>query len=231
MEQCRFIVISGLIGVGKSRFTKSLADKLGFEPFYEPVDENPYLELFYKDPKKYAYPMQEWLKHRRFAAYQCAAWGIRSGRWNGVVMDRSIHEDSIFANINKDLGNIDHLDWDTYLQGFQDFQIFLPEPDVYVFLDAPPEVCCKRTRIRVESGDRNEEKCTQVSDTGEEVTGIPLDYMKRLHAGYQSWLAEIAPRIPVVRLDWTEFKDTDDAWSLVLNQIDKRSRFTRSLVV
>ena len=50
----RFIVISGLIGVGKSTFTTQLAEHLGYEPFYEPVDgdENPYLELFYKDPKK-----------------------------------------------------------------------------------------------------------------------------------------------------------------------------------
>ncbi|MGD9729315.1 MAG: deoxynucleoside kinase, partial [Nitrospiraceae bacterium] len=81
----RFIVISGLIGVGKSTFTTKLAEHLGYEPFYEPVDaaDNPYLELFYKDPKTYAYPMQEFLKHRRFAAYQAAAWGIRAGRFKG----------------------------------------------------------------------------------------------------------------------------------------------------
>ena len=224
----RFIVISGLIGVGKSTFTTALAEHLNYEPFYEPVDTNPYLKLFYREPNKYAYPMQEWLKHRRFAAYQCAAWGIRSGRWDGVVMDRSIHEDTVFAEINHRIGNIEKLNWNTYLQGFQDFQVFCPEPDVYVYLDASPEECHARILKRA----RPEEQKTGLDgdpDSGDE--GIPLDYLRTLYHGYQDWLKEISPRTPTVKLDWNKFKDTDSAWKWVTSQIDKRSRFTRSLVV
>lgn len=228
MSEPRFVVISGLIGVGKSTLCTKLAEHLGFEPFYEPVDENPYLEKFYRDPKQWAYPMQEFLKHRRFAAYQCAAWGIRSGRWKGVVMDRSIHEDTVFAEINAKIGTIDELNWKTYLQGFQDFQTFLPEPDVYIYLDASPEVCHERILSR----NRPAEQQTGFDgDPDQAPKGIPLDYLRTLHQGYQDWLKEIAPRIPTVRLDWSRFKDAETTWKWVKSQVDERSRFTRSLVV
>ena len=68
-------------------------------------------------------------------------------------------------------------------------------------------------------------------DEGEEQDGIPLDYLRTLHNGYQDWLKDISPRIPTVRLDWSKFKDTASAWKWVKSQIDERSRFTRSLVV
>ena len=89
----RFIVVSGIIGVGKSTFTERLAQLLGYRAIFEPVEDNPYLAKFYEDPKQWAYPMQEHLKHRRFAAYQFAFWGLRCGEFPGVVMDRSIHEE------------------------------------------------------------------------------------------------------------------------------------------
>lgn len=224
----RFIVISGLIGVGKSTLTTSLAEHLGYEPFYEPVETNPYLELFYKDPNKYAYPMQEWLKHRRFAAYQAAAWGIRAGRFKGVVMDRSIHEDTVFAEINAKIGTIEDLNWRTYLQGFQDFQIFCPEPDVYVYLDATPEQCHERI---LERGRPAEQRTGFDGNPEDSPNGIPIDYLRTLYQGYQDWLKEIAPRIPTVKLDWSQFKDAGTVWKWVESQIDHRSRYTRSLVV
>ena len=222
----RFIVISGLIGVGKSVLTKKLAALLEYEPIYEPVEDNSYLEKFYKDPHKWAYPMQEFLKHRRFAAYQFASWGIRHGRFKGVVLDRSIHEDTVFAEINHKIGTIHGLNWATYLQGFQDFMTFLPEPDVYVYLDASPEVCHQRILDR-----KRPQESTSKFEGDEEQAGIPLDYLRTLHQGYQDWLKEIAPRIPTVRLDWSQFKTTEDAWKWVQSQVEKRSRFTRSLVI
>lgn len=224
----RFIVIAGLIGVGKSTFTGKLAELLGYQALYEPVDENPYLADFYKDPKKWAYPMQEFLKHRRFASYQYAVWGIRSGHFKGVVMDRSIHEDTVFAEINHRLGNIESRNWATYLQGFQDFQIFLPEPDVYIYLDATPEQCHERIMSRA----RPAEQHTSLDGAeNAQSDGIPLDYLRTLYMGYQDWLKEISPRIPTVKVDWSQFKSTESAWMWTKAQMETRSRFTRGLVV
>jgi len=220
----KFIVVSGVIGVGKTTFTKQLADHLGFRAIYEPVESNPYLALFYEDPKKWAYPMQEFLKSRRFAAYQYAFWGLRHGEFPGVVLDRSIHEDTVFAEINNKLGTITDLDWETYLRGFQDFQTFLPEPDLYVFLDAPPELCHERTKRRGREAESGK------TGFDEKESGIPLAYLKTLHAGYMKWLDAIAPRMQVVKLDWREYKPIPETWAEVERRFEERSRFTRSLV-
>lgn len=220
----RFIVISGLIGVGKTTFSKQLAEKLNYKLMLEPVDSNPYLGRFYKDPVRWAYPMQEFLKSRRFAMYQFAVWGIRTGEFDGVVMDRSIHEDTVFAEINMDLGNIHKLNWDTYLRGFQDMQQFCPEPDLYLFLDATPDIC----KARSDQRGRGEEVSTSLGDDTD--NGIPLEYMQRLHIGYMDWIADISDRVRVARLDWTEFLPVNVAWELAMAQVKSRSRFTRSLV-
>lgn len=51
----KMIVIEGNIGSGKSTSTKSLAVALNARSFFEPVESNLYLELFYQEPKKYAF--------------------------------------------------------------------------------------------------------------------------------------------------------------------------------
>jgi len=133
---------------------------------------------------------------------------------------------TVFAEINAKIGTIDQLNWKTYLQGFNDFQTFLPEPDVYIYLDASPEVCHERIMKRARPAEAK-----SGFDDGEQTDGIPLDYLRTLHNGYQDWLREIAPRIPTVKLDWSKFKDTETAWKWIKSQIDERSRYTRSLVV
>lgn len=218
----RFIVVSGLIGVGKTHFTKQLAALLGYRAMLEPVESNPYLGLFYEDPKGNGYQMQEHLKHRRFATYQFGWWGIRCGEFDGVIMDRSIHEDTVFAQINHEEGNIREIDWQTYLSGFQDLQAFMPEPDLYIFLDASPEVCRERQAIR----DRPEERKMGDDDQG----GIPLGYMQRLHKGYMDWIEAISPRVQIVRLDWSRFQTVETAWAEARHQWEERGRFSRRLV-
>ena len=217
----KFIVVSGLIGVGKTHFARQLAALLGYRAMFEPVEDNPYLGKFYEDPKRWAYAMQEFLKSRRFAAYQFAYWGLRCNEFPGVIMDRSIHEDTVFAQINQEQGNIHELDWQTYLSGFQDMQSFMPEPDLYIFLDAPPEVCRDRQAAR----DRPEERGMDGKDDG-----IPIEYMQRLYDGYRDWIKAISPRVQVVRLDWSTFKSVESAWAEAREQWEKRGRFSRRLV-
>ena len=60
------IILSGPIGAGKSSLTEILADYLHTKPFYESVDNNPVLPLFYKDPKKYAFLLQIFFLNTRF---------------------------------------------------------------------------------------------------------------------------------------------------------------------
>ena len=222
----RFIIVSGLIGVGKTHFCEQLAGHLGYQPIFEPVDENEYLGDFYKDPAKYAYAMQEFLKSRRFRLHNYAVWAIRAEMQQGIVMDRSIWEDTVFAEILAETGSINARDYQTYLRGFGDMVHSLMEPDALIFLDAPPETCKARADHRERPQERGDFKMVE-----EEASGIPLDYMKKLKEGYDRWLEVVAPRMPLVRVNWSNFRRIEDVWPEVLKGLEQRSRHTRSLVL
>ena len=109
----KMIIIEGNIGAGKSTLTKQLAEKLNARAFYEPVESNPYLEDFYKDPKKYALPMQFYLMSVRYEMHQQGiehTW--RTGQT--CIFDRSIYGDYVFAKKNWLDGNMSDLDFENY---------------------------------------------------------------------------------------------------------------------
>lgn len=100
-----YIGISGLIGAGKSTLAAALAERLNLPVHYEPVADNEYLAMFYKDMKKYAFPMQIYLLNKRFAQQQMIIW-----QGKGAVQDRTIFEDCIFAKMLRDSGFMEELD-------------------------------------------------------------------------------------------------------------------------
>jgi deoxyadenosine kinase len=100
-----FIVISGLIGAGKSTLATALAKRLSLPVYYEPVTNNTYLEDFYKDTAKYSFAMQVYLLNARFKQQQEIIWGGKGG-----VQDRSIYEDSIFAKVRFSLHLTAHVE-------------------------------------------------------------------------------------------------------------------------
>ena len=83
------IILSGTIGAGKSALTSILAKELGTKPFYESVDNNPVLPLFYKDPEKYAFLLQVFFLNTRYTSIKKALSDDNN------VLDRSIYEDSL----------------------------------------------------------------------------------------------------------------------------------------
>ena len=92
------LVLAGTIGAGKTSLTHMLSDHLHTPAYYESVDDNQILPLFYKDPKKYAFLLQIDFLNRRFDDIK-EAWSN-----NESVMDRSIFEDSLLFHLNADLG-------------------------------------------------------------------------------------------------------------------------------
>lgn len=196
-----FIGISGIIGVGKSTLTKKLAEKLGYEPCYEPVKENEYLESFYKDMKKYGFPMQIYLLNKRFRAHQQNIWKDK-----GVVQDRTIYEDVIFAKMLAESGHISELDFKTYRELFINMTNFLHRPDVIIYLDVDPQIALERINHR--NRDCESE--------------LPLEYLTKLKQGYEDWLKDVHPRIPVVRIDWNEFKNVDYILERIKRVLEKK---------
>ena len=192
----QMIVIEGLIGVGKSTLSLKLGEKLNYLVLQEPVEDNPYLSKFYEDPKRYALEMQFWLMSRRFAMHKQAIEHIwQTGQ--GVVMDRSIYGDAVFAEKNFLDGNIDKIGYENYLKMRDVMFQFLMVPQTTIYLSASPQICLERINRR----SRNCE------------TNIPLDYLEGINFLYQKLLEELKKRgSHIVSIDWRNFQPTEQVY-------------------
>jgi deoxyadenosine/deoxycytidine kinase len=106
--------MEGIIGAGKTELTE-----MNFEGLYEPVEENPYLKMFYADMSKWAFPMQILLLHKRFALQKRAAYSSYvDGGPEGYIVDRGLPGDRVFAKLLTQQGHIEQIDWETYELAF-----------------------------------------------------------------------------------------------------------------
>jgi len=153
MDTGKLIIIEGNICAGKSRMTHSLGKLLKYRVFLEPTNTNPYLEKFYKDCKKYALPMQLWLLKQRFLTYISAIKHILA-TGEGVILDRSVFSDWVFAEKNLRDGNIGLEGYEYYKSLRNQLLHELPVPHITLFLDVTAERCYDRVhniRQRVRS--------------------------------------------------------------------------------
>ena len=96
------VVIAGNIGAGKSTLVRMICDQLGWEPYYEPVAENPYLADFYRDMKRWAFNSQVFFLTHRARSHRALMDSRRA-----VVQDRSCYEDAeVFARAQLILGSL-----------------------------------------------------------------------------------------------------------------------------
>lgn len=189
-----FIGIAGMIGAGKSTLATSLAEHLGIDVYYEPVEDNEYLEDFYADIERYAFATQIYLLNRRFQQHQEIIWRGRS-----AVQDRTIYEDSIFARMLADRGVLDERDYRTYVDLFRHMSNFMCKPNVIVYLDVSPE----RSYERIQERARGME------------SGITLDYLRDLSAGYEAFIGDISRRIPTIRVDYDRFGTAEEMATVI----------------
>lgn len=203
-----FIGIAGLIGAGKSTLATALGKHLKMPVYYEPVDDNSYLADFYQDPGRYGFQMQIYLLNRRFQQHQEIIW-----RGQGGVQDRTIYEDAIFAKTLMQQNMIDQRDYETYLQLFKHMSHFMCRPNLIIYLDLTPEKSLERIKMRARDVE----------------AGVPLDYLKLLHQGYEDFIEDISRSIPVIRVPWENFHTTEDVVEMITQEYFQES-FIRDVV-
>lgn len=210
-----YIGIAGTIGVGKSTLTAELARALNFEPVLEEVDGNPYLDKFYDNMKDYGTMMQVWLLNHRFRQHREFVTRISLGKIKGVVQDRTIWEDTIFARMLNEHPEkiISDMDYNTYLDLFDNMILReLVFPQLLIYLDCSPETALKRIHMR---------------GRGIEQT-ITLDYLKALKRNYEQFISEMERAgVRVLRVSWEDFRPITEIVTLIHDFSLKPSSFTK----
>ena len=164
----KFVAVAGNIGVGKSTLVEMLCVHMDWEPFYEPVTENPYLADFYRDMDAWSFHSQIFfLAHRLRAHYKLAQ------HPTSVVQDRSVYEDAeIFAQNLYVQGHIPARDYGTYRELYETTIQFLPPPDLVVYLRASVPTLLRRIASRGRSYEQT----------------ITPEYLEGLSNLYETWI-------------------------------------------
>ncbi len=164
----KFVAIAGNIGVGKSTLVQMVCDQMGWEPFYEPVTENPYLADFYSDMNAWSFHSQVFfLTHRLRSHYKL------SQHPESVVQDRSVYEDAeIFAQNLYLQGHIQERDYQTYRDLYETMLRFLPPPDLVIYLRASAPTLLNRISNRGRDYERS----------------IAPNYLDGLNNLYEAWI-------------------------------------------
>jgi deoxyadenosine/deoxycytidine kinase len=196
----RFIAIAGNVGVGKSTLTGLLAQRLGWKPFFEAVDENPYLADFYSDMRAWSFHSQIFFLSRRLRHHRQLL-----DYPNSVVQDRSVYEDAeIFAHNLYLQGDMDERDYGSYRELYEVLTSFLPPPDLIVYLRASLPTLVNRIAMRGRDYERD----------------ISHDYLERLNRLYEGWIDgfTLCPVLSVPA-DKFDFVANNDHLSLVTAKI------------
>ncbi|HEL0757415.1 TPA: deoxynucleoside kinase [Streptococcus equi subsp. zooepidemicus] len=204
------IGLAGTIGAGKSSLAAALGEHLGTEVFYEAVDNNPVLDLYYQDPKKYAFLLQIFFLNKRFKsikeAYQA----------DNNILDRSIFEDELFLTLNYKNGNVTKTELEIYqelLANMLEELEGMPKkrPDLLIYIDVSFEKMLERIEKR---GRRFE----QVDDNPDLEA-----YYYQVHGEYPTWYEryDVSPKM---RIDGNklDFVQNPEDLATVLQMIDEK---------
>ncbi len=195
------IAIVGNIGAGKTTLTGLLAKNYGWEPQYEAVDDNPYLEDFYADMKRWSFNLQIYFLNSRFRQIT----EIQQSDKN-IIQDRTIYEDAyIFAENLHDMDLMDTRDFENYQSIFENITSFIRPPDLLVYLKASIPKLVNNIHRR-----------------GREYEiGIRLDYLSKLNEKYNKWIDGYnLGKLLVIDMDNLDFANNTEDLATIIERIE-----------
>lgn len=186
------IIMSGTIGAGKSELTEILSEHLGTKAFFEPVEDNPILPLYYKDMSRYAFLLQIYFLNKRFRMIKKAM------QDDNNVLDRSIYEDSLFFHMIAENGDVTPEEVSVYDDLLDNMMEELPlaahkkAPDLMVYIDVSLDTMLERIKKR----GRSYEQVDQNPSLN--------DYYRRLIEHYIPWY-ENYHASPKIKIDGDKY--------------------------
>lgn len=190
------IAVAGNIGSGKTTLTRLLSKHFGWKPHYEEVDNNPYLESFYEDMKRWSFNLQVYFLNSRFRQVL----DIRNSGQD-IIQDRTIYEDAyIFAANLYDMGLMETRDYENYRSLFELMSSFLEAPDLLIYLRASVPTLVRQIQKR----NRDYEQ------------SIRLDYLNALNRRYEEWISKYSKgKLLVIESDNIEIENPEDLGGII----------------
>lgn len=195
------VAIAGNIGAGKTTLTKLLAKHYKWEPEYEDVLENPYLEDFYNDMSRWSFNLQIYFLNSRFRQ-------ILEIRETGkdVIQDRTIYEDAyIFAPNLHAMGLMSNRDFNNYKSLFDLMESVTKAPDLLIYLRSTvPNLV------------------NQIQKRGRDYeNSISIDYLNRLNERYEAWIHDYNKgNLLIIDVDHMDFVTNPEDLGSIINKID-----------
>lgn len=195
-----FVVVAGNIGSGKTTLTKKLSNRLGWKPFFESVQDNPYLADFYDNMSRWSFPLQVYFLNHRFNTHKNIESGLASS-----VQDRSIYEDAnIFARALFEQGDLDERDYENYCKLYESMIQYLNPPTLMIFLKRSIPKLQERIQLR----GRDYEQA------------IPVDYLTKLNQYYDDWYDSYdLGKSLIVDTDDLDFLENEDHFDKLVQKI------------
>jgi deoxyadenosine/deoxycytidine kinase len=195
------LAIAGNIGSGKTTLTTLLAKHYKYTAHFEQVDDNPYLNDFYKDMQRWSFNLQVFFLRSRFGQL---AELQKSGK--KVVQDRTIYEDAhIFAPNLHAMGLMTTRDYENYRALFDLMEQFITPPDLLIYLRASVPKLVDNIQRRGRSYEE----------------AIRLDYLNRLNERYEAWISTYkAGKLFIVDVDANRFHEDKRDLGTIIEGID-----------
>lgn len=214
------LVVGGMIGLGKSSVAKILGEYFGSDVFYESVDDNPLLPLFYSESeeeiqrKRYPFLLQLYFLNTRFKSIKEALVNDNN------VLDRSIYEDWYFAKKNMELGRISDLEMNIYenlLNNMMEELKSLPKksPDIMIYLKGSFETVINRINLRGREF---------------EIDDSLIEYYHFLWEGYDNWVNNYynASEVLIIDMDVMDVVNSEDDKNKLIKMVEDKLKEVRN---
>ena len=195
------VAIAGNIGSGKTTLTGLLSKHYKWDAHYEDVDDNPYLNDFYKEMQRWSFNLQVYFLKSRFRQVK----EIHASKKH-VIQDRTIYEDSfIFAPNLHAMGLMSTRDFENYLSLFKLMETFIPAPNLLIYL---------RSSVANLVG--------QIQKRGRDYeNSIRIDYLTRLNERYEAWISQYdRGKMLIIDVDDMDFQNNKEDLGAIISRID-----------